>query len=425
MTENDGAWRKVFDRLEVGATLAQTGLCYVTAEDLKLHGQREPRLMAKIDTLQERPEVFREHEANILPIKNGVYALIRDPGNRSYFKFGNAFDQVPLQRHYSVRPLKRFQTFSAEKQFSESQAIDAAFVAGLLTRFFGDDNAVLTLRGRLFSAPFTFEAPSGALIEVNRVQIEVDAGYEGDASIFLIEAKVGRREDFNIRQLYYPYMNWSGKTTRKVVPVFLTYTNGQYYLTEFEFSRVFGELKIVRNEGFTIDDPPYARLNWKRLLAETLPEAEEIPFPQADDMDKVVDLTRIVGNGLSDKTEFADFFEFDERQGDYYANASKYLGLLKRDGHGFQVTEAGRALTRLTSRAERTEFIAKRMLSRPTFRKILELLLHRNFHLASLTQGEVGRIIAFEANLNETTANRRATTARNWTSWLLKNSQPA
>src|SRR5260221_5802936 len=150
MTENDGAWRKVFEKLGVGRVLAQNGLCYVTADDLKLHGQREPRLMAKIDTLQERPEVSREHEANILPVKNGLYVLIRDPGNRSYFKFGDAFDAVRLQRHYSARPLSRFQTLTAEKQFSESQAIDAAFLAGLLPRYFADDRAVLTLRGRLF-----------------------------------------------------------------------------------------------------------------------------------------------------------------------------------------------------------------------------------------------------------------------------------
>lgn len=426
MTENDGAWRKVFDALGVGAGLAQKGLCLLSADDLKRHGQREPRLMAKIDTLQERPEIFREHEANILPVKNGLYVLFKDPGNRCYYKFGEAFEQVPMQRHCPTRPLDRFQTFSAGKQYSECQAIDASFLTGLLTRFFGDETAMLTLRGRLFSGAFDFTTPTGAAIKVNRVQIEVDAGYEGERGIYLIEAKVGKREDFNIRQLFYPYLNWSRKTNRKVFPIFLTYTNGQYYFTEFEFTRTLGEIRIVRNEAYTIDDVPYARLEWKRLLKETSVIAEDdSPFPQADDLDKVIDLTQLVGNGMSEKWEFAEFFEFDERQGDYYANAARYLGLIKREEHSFQVAPAGRALNQMTSRGGRTELIARQMLARGAFRKILELLIERNFHLASLTHSEVAMIVARESGLNETTANRRATTARNWISWLLKNSEPA
>jgi hypothetical protein len=424
MTENDAAWQKVFEALDLASGLRDRGFCCLTADELKAHGRREPRLMAKMDTLRDRPAVFEEHQVNLFPVRNGRYVLFKDPGNRTYFRFGGALDQVLPQRHFSPIDLGRFDTFPAGDQVSESQAIDFAFVAGLLQRFFGEAKVHLTIRGRLFSERFAFRPPAAEQdIEVSKVQIEVDAGYEGADAIFLLEAKVGRRDDFNIRQLYYPFLNWSAKSRKRIVPIFLTFTNGQYFLTEFAFAPRFGDLSIVRTECWSINDSPIADIDWPRLFREVACESEAAPFPQADDLDKVVDLVKLAGSGLADKTQFAEFFEFDERQGDYYANAAKYLGLLERDGHGFQLTELGAAFNRLTARAERTTCIARQFLKRPALRRIVELLAARNYLLASLGEEEISGIIAESARLNPTTARRRALTARVWMAWLLKNSR--
>jgi hypothetical protein len=351
--------------------------------------------------------------------------LFKDPENKSYFNLDDLLDKAPCA-YRSAHPLGRFDTLPDDRQFSESQAIDFAFVASLLRTFFGDPTAQLTLRGRLFSDRFSFRPPNGAQpIAVQRVQIEVDAGYEGVDSIFLIEAKVGKRSDFNIRQLYYPFLNWSAKSRKKIVPILLTYTNGQYFLTEFAFSNRFGELSVIRNDCYTINDSPIARIDWASLRHETPLESEETPFPQADDLDKVIDLAKLVGTGLTEKTQFADLFEFDERQGDYYANAAKYLGLLQRVGSGFQLTQSGAVFSALPARSERTIYIARQLLKRPSFRRAIELLLARNLLLASLGPRELAAIVATETGLNLTTASRRALTLRTWLTWLLKNSQPA
>lgn len=422
MTENSAAWQKVFDSLNLAVILRDQGICYLTADELKYHGQREPRLMAKLDTLQERPEVFREHNVNIFPVKNGRYVLLKDPENKTYFKFGQALENTPPRQYFSPNPL-RFDSFPDSRQFSEGQAIDFAFVASLLKTFFGDPHVHLTIRGRLYSDEFVFRSPLSAHeIAVNKVQIEVDSGYEGDQSIFLVEAKVGKRDDFNIRQLYYPFLNWSAKSKKKIVPIFLTFTNGQYFLTEFAFSQNFGELSIVRNECYIINDSPFAEIDWRRLLREIPCEAEETPFPQANDLDKVVDLIRLVETGVTDKVRFAEFFEFDQRQGDYYANAAKYLGFLKREGQDFQLTELGASFSRLSARSERTIYLARQFLKRPALRRIVKLLGERNYHLASLGETELCSIIEQLAHLNQTTARRRALTARTWMAWLLKNS---
>ncbi len=433
MTENDLAWQRVFAALDLGRVLDQEGQCYLGADQLKEHGRREPRLMAKMDTLHERPTVFREHEVNIFPVRNGKYVLFKDPQNKTYFKFGDALDQTPVRSYVSAVDLRAFNSFPTDNQLSESQAIDFALVAGLLPAFFAERDIHLTLRGRLFSDQFTFRPPCAhakpaagdypAPIDVHKVQIEIDAGYEGPHSLFLLEAKVGKREDFNIRQLYYPFLNWSARSRKKIVPIFLTFTNGQYYLTQFAFTPTFGELGIVRSEAYTINESPFARIDWQRLLQEIPCEQEEAPFPQADDLDKVVDLVKLVEAGLNEKTQFAEFFEFDERQGDYYANAGKYLGLLRRENHRFDLTESGMAFGRLPSRSARILALARQMARRPSLRHAIELLRQRNWLLASLSLGELGGLITNSAGLNPTTAARRALTVRNWMAWLLKNSQ--
>src|SRR5262249_26054261 len=257
MSENSDAWQRVFDALNLSAQLRERGICLLRAEALKLHGRREPRLMAKIDSLQERPPVFADHQVNLFPLKNGEYALFKDPENKTYFKLNGRLDHLPIQSYSAPGLPGRFDTFPEAKSFSESQAIDYAFIASLLRTFFGDPTAHLTLRGRLFSDRFSFRPPAQLQpIDVHRVQIEVDAGYEGAEKIFLIEAKIGKRDDFNIRQLWYPFLNWSVKSRKEIVPILLNYTNGQYFLTEFAFAEQFGELSIVRSECFTINEEP-------------------------------------------------------------------------------------------------------------------------------------------------------------------------
>lgn len=67
------------------------------------------------------------------------------------------------------------------------------------------------------------------------------------------------------------------------------------------------------------------------MLVEMPPGQEpDVPYPQANDLDKVIDIVTNNKAGLTTKSAIADFFDFEERQGDYYANAAVYLGLLKR-----------------------------------------------------------------------------------------------
>jgi hypothetical protein len=426
MTENNEAWQRFFEKTETLHDIDLDGYTYVTAEALKLHGQREPRLMAKIDTLAERPDIFTKHRLALFPTRNGHYILFRDPDDKSYYRFGSEFGDLPIQEYVTNADLFAFDAFPGAQRLNESQAIDFAYISGLLQHFIQDSQIALAIRGRTYSNPFRFYLPNSKHpVEVVSVQIEIDAGYESPTGIYLIEAKVGRRNDFNIRQLYYPYLEWISRSQKRVVPIFLVYTNGKYYLSEFRFAQDFGDLRVVRHECFVINEQPRPPLSLTKVLGELPPTAtlhEPVtPYPQANDLDKVLDVVAKVETGVSTKQEIAEAFEFDERQGDYYANAACYLGLLQREEGNFGLTEIGKRFLQTRSRALRNELVVRQLLSYPSYRAIFQMLQHKDFVLERLSNQQIAATIAAHTTLSGSTPGRRAQSVRSWLATLLRN----
>ena len=120
-----------------------------------------------------------------------------------------------------------------------------------------DPSLVLTIRGRKYTPEFKFKV-NGFEIHTESVQTEVDAGYEGKNQIVLIEAKNASNDTEIIRQLYYPFRQWSENTTKKVVPVFFEkrVVNGEdlYYIWQYEFTDIndYNSIKLVKSSRFRI-----------------------------------------------------------------------------------------------------------------------------------------------------------------------------
>ena len=436
-SKNDRAWQAVFDEYKLLEQIEEQGYAYVTALELKEAGQREPRLMAKQDTLSSRPAIFKQHKLSIFPVENGRYVIFRDSDHKSYFSLDTDLDWIPRESYYPTLDLRSFDSYPQHQQFSESQAIDFAFSASLLQHFLQDKQLYLTIRGRLRSGSFSFALPEdGQTINVNGVQIEVDSGYESPECLYLIEAKVGKRDDFHIRQLFYPWLEWSQKTGKSVVPILLLYSNSQYYLLQFQFSSTFGELHIVNSMNYTLNETPSASLNFAELFRE-IPvgaEPEGIPYPQADDLDKVVDIIERIHADLQSKYDISEYFEFDERQGDYYLNAAAYLGFVERRDEFFELSALGKNFIRSHLRADKTKSIITQLLKRPSFREMLDCLLNhpvnpglfpQHFSIQDLPHSKIHRIIQRHTELNDTTAARRAHTAKSWIKWVLRNAELA
>lgn len=428
-SKNDIAWARVFDELRLLEVLQRDGYIKIDASTLKDVGRREPRLMAKQDTLESRPEIFRRNDLAILPVKNGEYIIFKDTDRQSYYRFDTGSDEVRAVRHNSDIEADRILTLSLGSITSEFQAIDYAHLVSILKTFTSEPSLYLTIRGKYRSNSFIVNLPEiSEPVDISGVQIEVDSGYEGESGIYLIEAKLGKRADFHIRQLYFPWKDWSTRTDKPIVPIFFTFSNGLFYLTKFRFGEEYGELQVLDQQCFSIDEDPALTIDLRRLL-ESVPlsevELDNVPFPQANDLDKIIDIIVSAADEPLTKESIAERFEFDERQGDYYANASIYLGFLQRDLESmstFLVTDLGKELQRCRTRRCRLNLLIRQLIQRPTFRTAIILMKERELVVESVGIEEIADLInKFDGRYNPVTCRRRASTVRSWLNWISLN----
>lgn len=422
-TKNDHAWRTMFQKLPLLLEINTIGHCLISAADINEYGGREARLMAKLDSSTDRPQIFREHKLNILPVERGTYVLFKDHANSCYLKIPLQTPRVPT-RHASKLTLDKYDTLSRGSCTTECEAVELAYHASLLGAFCGAESLVLTRRGRFGSNKFILTLPdSGKKIEISNAQIEVDSIYENEHVVVLVEAKIGFREDFHIRQLQYPYMWLRNRTSKTIIPILLCYSNGEFQLTEFSTEPESAMLRVKRQHYFTIDEEPIAEFSLDAILRQAASPRENmsIPFPQADDLDKVIDLVRFAGQGILETEDLCSIFSFVPRQAGYYRNAARYLELIDANN---QVTSLGARLVDETHRVNRTELLVKSMISKPVF---LEALLHlksKNFDPASVNSIPIERmVVASRSDLSGDTIRRRSETVRQWLWWILANCQ--
>lgn len=406
------AWEILFDRLKLNSKLDDEGIVFLKATDIKKFSSREPRLMCKFDDRESRPKVLKSNKITILPVLNGEYALIRGDGYQNLPSIMESiqFLEWPFQ--------KRLETLPKEPR-SESQVIDMAFATGLISHFLEDYELTLTIRGRLRSAPFKFQfSGEGKLHElnVNGVQIEIDAGFEGD-KIYLIEAKMGERDDFHIRQLYYPMRMWLEEgVTKEIVPIFITYANEIISISKYRFTsqEKYSSIELVKTVNYTFDHNPLT-LTLNQIIQNIRPmrsEPQGIPFPQADDIRKVRDTVDLISWRYNTRDQIAEFWDVEERQGDYYANAAYYLGLICRNTKGWMLTDKGKAFVHLPT-THRNKMLTESIFSHPVFYEIYIKYFEKNVHFSS---EEICNIIQkhYKKRFAQSTLERRSKTILTW-----------
>lgn len=253
---SDKAWQKIFSDYAISNHNFDKGPFELTANQIKTSCQgfkstvdKEPRLLCKQDTRSDRPDVFVEAGLFILPKKNGSYYILKGEG---YVDIPDI--TTPIQDYPSKLD---FELESSMVGDSEMQFVDFAYANSLIRTFMEDDSLVLTIRGRKYTPPFSFKVGNNEL-ETASVQTEVDAGYEGKTSIVLIEAKNFSASNVIIRQLYYPFRQWSAKTTKKVYPVFfekrIIGDENIFYIWQFEFTEVedYNSIRLVKSGRYRI-----------------------------------------------------------------------------------------------------------------------------------------------------------------------------
>lgn len=417
--KNDEAWARVIDALGLEDRIAADGRALVTADELKAaSGGREPRLMAKIDHRGDLPKPFKRKSGNwgILPTRRGEYVI-------GVFDMFAPFPDVDETSAEALRMPQDLETVTFGPSLSETAAINILQASGTLGEFLGEEWLLHTIAGRMGTKDFDFVVGDADFrVSVDRAQIEIDAGFEGEGSIALIEAKREGAENFVVRQLYYPWRHWRDRCVKPVRPVYLIVGGTQLRLIEFAFDEPgrYAPPRVVRDRRYSLVGRGWEVEGLAEIMARVPVGAEPtgVPFPQADRVDRVLEHVGYVAEGLDSADVILEELEVDSRDIDYYMNAAIYLGFLRRAGRKrWELTDAGRGL--VAEKPEDMSFrVAEAILGRRIFREALVGASESGETMG--TRGDVaGRLAEVAASrVGGDTLRRRAGTVLSWVRWL-------
>lgn len=420
-SKNDLAWNEIFKKHNLLDEISKNGAVNISASDINKF--REARLMTKFDHKSQLPKIFAENNLSILPISRGSYIIGQ---LETFHQFEKEIADTKI-----IEFSKSLESLDFRDITSEATAINCAYITEVLQDFTNEKQLYATVSGRMSSSSFIFNinTPKGVTkIGVGNSQVEIDGGFEGDNSLSLIEAKNYIADDFLVRQLYYPFKLWETKIEKQVRPIFLTYSNGIFHLREYSFSNTdhYNSIVLINQKKYAIKDESFNLEVLDEIINKTKAAKEpEIPFPQADSFERVVNLCELLkAREYMSKEEITQNYDFDTRQTDYYSNAGRYLGLIENS----KDLITGQVICRLTTKGKKAfnlnlfdrqkEFITL-ILSRSVFLESLKLYLKISEMPDKESIVEIMKKNKLYNISSDETYARRASTVMGWLNWIL------
>lgn len=395
-------WEKIFEIKSFDLT---KDLHFISADEIKEITGAEPRIMAKVDASVDLPDVFKRNRYFLLPVKNGLYAIVRGNGFHLLEAKGSQINHVSRIK---------FNLTTAGRGSSEMQYLDYSFNSGALENLLGISPLYQSIRGREYSKQFQFKVGQTE-ISVGSVQLEVDSGLEGEDTIVLIEAKVKTPEDFIIRQLFYPYNHFKIiSPNKKIVPIFFTYEPNtklyNFWIYEFTDPGNYNSIRLKEVRSLTISAEQEIKLSEIKPMGIV---AYKDLIPQANDLNKVIELVFKVNEGVNHYKNVAEYFDFNERQSSYYREAAEALGLITNKKGIYKLTNIGNQLVSLPVE-KRNLFMVELLSDFNLVKAGLNTLKERG----KLTQEDLEHFIEEESGLSGTTIPRRASSLVSWFKWI-------
>ena len=420
---NKEAWEILFKQYDILNEINKKGFFKITSKQINVY--REARLMTKFDNSAVLPELFKKNGLSILPITSNSYMIAKF---NTYMKFEKNHEEI-----IKINFPTYIESLDFKNITSEALAINCSYITKMLEDFLEDSNVVPTVSGKMGSGIFDFKinelnSDNNIDVSVENSRLEIDGGYEGMKSLALIEAKNFISDDFLVRQLYYPYRLWSEKITKPVRPIYLVYTNGIFTIYEYEFTNKndYSSIKLVKSKRYCIDEAKITTIDLVNIV-ENIEYIEEpqLPFPQADKFERIINLCELLENDIKTKKEITENYAFDERQTNYYTDAARYLGLVEKKNNDYgdiiyYLTKKGKKILKLDFRQRQFEYI-KLILQHKVFNETMKLYIKNNFN-RKINVNEIVEIMKkcklYNLNSDET-YKRRAQTIKGWSEWMM------
>lgn len=416
----DKKWDEIFQHFNILEKIDTHGIYEISSKTINEY--KEARLMTKFDFINSLPDIFFENKLAILPITRGRYVIGKFKAYETIDDSNKAFTENRVEIPFP----DWIETIDSDKITSEAAMLNTSFVSGMLKDFIGEETLMSTVSGRMSSNKFSYsinKSHSNDIkyqINVENSQLEIDGGYESPNNFTLIEAKNNITSSFLVRQLYYPYRLWRSKLNKNVLPVFLQYRNGIYNFSLYDFldENDYSSLVLLKRKNYIIGDDRLTVDDIVGILKNTrYVEEPPVPFPQADSLDKVLEMVTAIyesDNGKITAEELTLRMDFVYRQAFYYSSAGIYLGLVEKDKNGNLIlTNVGKKLNESSTR-EKNLILIKSIIAHEPFALVAE------DHLYNMTDFSSSRVYQLVVenellqNYSNETKRRRAQTIVAW-----------
>lgn len=426
MTKINDNREKIFWDYKVLDKIKEDWFFQISSTDINKY--KEARLMTKFDSIATLPAVFLRNNLTILPDKRWTYIIWKFNTYFTLEKTDNSPEEIDFPDNV--------QTINPGDLYSENSALLCAFNSWMISDLLDlDESEVLfTVSGRMSTKIFDFYIQESLnnkthKINVSNAQCEIDAWFESNDKFIIVEAKKFEPDDFNVRQLYFPYRLWEGKINKEVIPVFMYHSNDifHFYVFKFNEKQKYNSIELVKHKKYIIKEDSTIEMDdilHRYAQTKILEESTQIPFPQANSFSRVVDVLTLLYSWLENinKKYIADFNNFVGRQADYYINALRYLWLAKIVWSGkeqyIEISSLGTELMR-KSRKEKYLWLTGLILEHRVFNEAFELA-QKKWNLPSIESVvSILKDSARTEKINLTTMRRRASTIIQWLKWIL------
>ena len=379
--------------------------------------------MTKFDHICSLPKIFNEHKLSILPNSRGSYVI-------GSFDAYNNVEYVETENILFTFP-QEIKSIDPNNIYSESSAVHCAYISGIIEDLIQEE-VKLTVSGRMSTGKFSFnvnnliKTDQNYKINVTNSQCEIDAAFEGRNNFLILEAKNLKTENFITRQLYYPYRLWKNKLNKNIVPVFMTYSNDVYsfFVYEFEAPEDYNSIRLIKQKNYIISQEDISFDDIYDLVhqTKTIQEPKDIPIPQADKFDRLVDLLGLLVEKDLTKDDITTQYQFDQRQTDYYTNAGIYLGLIEKFKNPVITYRLTDKATKIFKNNYRNKYlsITKCIFEHEVFNLAMKAYLNKSNYPS------IEEIVCLMKNCDllnieaESTYKRRAQTILAWLNWILE-----
>lgn len=413
------AWTVIFEELSVLDNIDKYGTFQISSKTINAY--HEARLMVKFDFRDKRPTIFIENNLSILPITTGEYIIGR-------FNIYEAINHNKKLETIGADKLPEYiKSIDIENITSETTALLCANACGILTSFFEEEQISHVIGGRMRTGDFHFQI-SGITFSISGSQIEIDGGFESENYIYLVEVKNLIHDDFLVRQVYYPYRAWVQKLqerniNKKIRNIFLTYSDGSFYLREYKFKDLNNpeSITLIKEEKYSIVKDSLT-INTLQHIVETISIVEDpdLPFPQSDDLNKIINLCELLYSREYHMThsDISEEFGFVIRQASYYGTSIRYLGLATYENRKYRLTKQGEYIFKLPLKQRQFEIVSL-ILSHEPFNIIMkEYLLQGKRPSKERTMHLIRNCKLYNVGKNTTTFPRRCSTILSWIDWI-------